>query len=65
MLGRGGEGGGFWFVAGAFLASAGWQLLLAATGALAGRFLTSPRAQRLTTLLSAAIIAALALAMLL
>jgi arginine exporter protein ArgO len=29
ILGRGGAGGGVWFVVGAFLASASWQLLLA------------------------------------
>jgi threonine/homoserine/homoserine lactone efflux protein len=60
VLGRGGAGGGPWFVAGAFLASASWQLLIAASGALAGRLLTGPRAQRVTALASGAVIAVLA-----
>ncbi len=65
VVGRGGTGGGAWFVAGAFFASATWQLLIAVTGALAGRTLTSPRAQRLSTLTSSAVIAALAIGLLL
>jgi arginine exporter protein ArgO len=64
VLGRGGAGGGAWFVAGAFLASASWQLLIAASGALAGRLLTGPRAQLITALVSSAVIAVLAIALL-
>ncbi|MFI5492175.1 LysE family transporter [Actinoplanes sp. NPDC051859] len=60
VLGRGGEGGGAWFVLGAFLASASWQLLVAASGALAGRLLTGPRARLLTALGSSIVIAILA-----
>ncbi|GAA2467847.1 lysine transporter LysE [Winogradskya humida] len=65
VLGRGGEGGGIWFVLGALLASASWQLLIAASGALAGKFLTTPRARRLTALASSTVIAALAVTLLL
>jgi arginine exporter protein ArgO len=61
VLGRGGAGGGGWFVAGAFLASASWQLLIAASGALAGRLLTGERAQLITSLVSSLVIAALAI----
>ena len=64
VLGRGGAGGGGWFVAGAFLASASWQLLIAAGGALAGRLLTDARAQLITSLISSAVIAVLALMLL-
>lgn len=60
VLGRGGEGGGTWFVLGAFLASASWQLLIAGSGSLVGRFLTGPRARVLTALVSSAVIAVLA-----
>ena len=60
VLGRGDTGGGAWFVLGAFLASASWQLLIAASGSLAGRFLTSPRARLITALVSSAVIAVLA-----
>ena len=60
VLGRGGTGGGAWFVVGAFLASASWQLLIAGSGALAGRLLTSGRAQLITALVSSAVIAVLA-----
>jgi len=63
VLGRGGAGGGVWFVAGAFLASASWQLLVAASGALAGRLLTGERAQLITALVSSTVIAALAVLM--
>ncbi|OJF15353.1 LysE family transporter [Couchioplanes caeruleus] len=63
VLGRGGEGGGAWFVLGAFLASASWQLLIAASGALAGRFLTGGRARLITALASSAVIAVLAVAL--
>ncbi|MDT5032044.1 MAG: hypothetical protein QOC94_2215 [Actinoplanes sp.] len=64
VLGRGGAGGGAWFVVGAFLASASWQLLIAASGALAGRLLTGPRAQLITALVSSGVIAVLALLLL-
>ncbi|MEV8507210.1 LysE family transporter [Actinoplanes sp. NPDC051475] len=60
VLGRGGEGGGTWFVLGAFLASASWQLLIASSGSLVGRFLTGPRARVVTALVSSAVIAVLA-----
>ena len=63
VLGRGGSGGGVWFVVGAFLASASWQLLVAASGALAGRLLTGERAQLITALVSSTVIAALAVLM--
>ncbi len=53
------------FVAGAFLASASWQLLLAAGGSLVGRVLPGPRARLVTALVSAALIASLAVAVLL
>ncbi|WP_306209300.1 LysE family transporter [Actinoplanes sp. RD1] len=65
VLGRGGSGGGAWFVAGAFVASASWQLLIAGTGAAAGRFLTTPRARRVTALVSGALIAVLAVGLVL
>ncbi|MEH1129300.1 LysE family transporter [Micromonospora sp. CPCC 206061] len=48
------------FVAGAFLASASWQLVIAGGGTLVGRLLTGPRGRLVTALLSAALIAALA-----
>ena len=60
VLGRGGQGGGAWFVLGAFLASASWQLLIAGGGSLVGRFLTSDRSRVITALVSSAVIAALA-----
>ncbi|SCL69785.1 Arginine exporter protein ArgO [Micromonospora citrea] len=53
------------FVAGAFAASASWQLLIAGGGTLVGRVLTGPRGRRVTALVSSALIAALAAAMLL
>ncbi|RLK12486.1 arginine exporter protein ArgO [Micromonospora sp. M71_S20] len=53
------------FVLGAFVASASWQLLVAGGGSLVGRVLTGPRGRLVTALLSSAIIAALAVAMLL
>lgn len=49
------------FVAGAFLASASWQLLLAAGGSALGRTVTSPVGRRGMALLSAALVAGLAL----
>ncbi|KUL24794.1 LysE family transporter [Actinoplanes awajinensis] len=64
VLGAGGVGGGVWFVLGAFLASASWQLLIAAAGSLSGHLLTGPRARLLTTLLSSAVITLLALRLL-
>ncbi|WP_422755464.1 LysE family transporter [Micromonospora sp. WMMD708] len=52
------------FVLGAFVASASWQLLIAASGTLVGRALAGPRGRLVTGLLSSLIIAALAVAML-
>ncbi|MFI0451095.1 LysE/ArgO family amino acid transporter [Actinomadura sp. 6N118] len=49
------------FVTAAFAASASWQLILAAGGALLGRALTGRRGQLITTLTSSALISALAL----
>jgi arginine exporter protein ArgO len=61
LRGRGGSsGGGFWFVAGAFLASASWQLLIAGGGSVIGRVLTGDRGRLITALVSSAVIAALA-----
>jgi arginine exporter protein ArgO len=64
ILGRGGTGGGVWFVVGAFLASASWQLLLAGGGSLVGRLLTGERGRLITALVSSAVIAALAITLL-
>jgi arginine exporter protein ArgO len=64
VLGRGGAGGGFGFVAGAFLASASWQLLIAGGGSLVGRLLTGERGRRITGLVSSVVIAVLALRLL-
>src|SRR4051812_31825085 len=61
VLGRGGEGGGFWFVLGAFLASASWQLLIAGGGSLVGRLLTGERGRMITALVSSIVIAILAI----
>ncbi len=55
-----GPGEGAAFVAGAFLASAGWQLALAAGGAVAGRALTGRRARLGSAVVSGAIIGVLA-----
>ncbi|WP_299528493.1 LysE family transporter [uncultured Streptomyces sp.] len=52
------------FVAAAFAASAGWQSLLACGGALLGRALTGDRGRLLTGVVSASLIAALALRLL-
>lgn len=60
VLGRGGSGGGVWFVVGAFLASASWQLLIAGGGSLIGRLLTGERGRMITALVSSAVIAVLA-----
>lgn len=48
------------FVLAAFAASASWQLALAGGGAALGRVATGPRAHRVTGLVAAAVIAALA-----
>jgi arginine exporter protein ArgO len=64
ILGRGGAGGGAWFVVGAFLASASWQLLLAGGGSLVGRLLTGERGRLITALVSSAVIAVLAITLL-
>jgi arginine exporter protein ArgO len=60
VLGRGGAGGGAWFVIGAFLASASWQLLIAGSGSLVGRMLTGERGRLITAMVSSVVIAALA-----
>ena len=60
VLGRGGAGGGVWFVVGAFLASASWQLAVAGGGSLVGRLLTGDRGRLVTALVSSVVIAALA-----
>ncbi|WP_328467350.1 LysE family transporter [Actinoplanes sp. NBC_00393] len=65
VLGNGGAGGGVWFVVGAFLASASWQLLIAGGGSLIGRLLTGERGRLITALVSSAVIAVLAVVMLL
>ncbi len=64
VLGSGGAGGGIWFVLGAFLASASWQLLIAGGGSLVGRVLTGRRGRLLTALTSSLVIAVLALRLL-
>ncbi|PZF91920.1 LysE family transporter [Micromonospora deserti] len=51
------------FAAGAFVASASWQLLIAGSGSALGRLLTSARGRLVTALLSSALIALLALRM--
>lgn len=48
------------FVTAAFLASAGWQMLLTGGGALLGRALTGRRGRLMTALVSSAVITALA-----
>ncbi|AGZ40437.1 LysE family transporter [Actinoplanes friuliensis] len=63
VLGRGGAGGGVWFVLGAFLASASWQLLIAGGGSLIGQILTGPRGRRTTALISSAVITILAISL--
>lgn len=52
------------FVLGAFSASASWQLLLAAGGALLGKTLAGPRGKLVTALASSALITILALRLL-
>jgi arginine exporter protein ArgO len=64
VLGSGGAGGGVWFVTGAFLASASWQLLVAGGGSLIGRVLTGDRGRLITTLVSSTVIAVLAISLL-
>jgi arginine exporter protein ArgO len=64
ILGRGGTGGGVWFVAGAFLASASWQLVLAGGGSLVSRVPTGERGRLITALASSVVIAALAVTLL-
>ncbi|KAB1913637.1 LysE family transporter [Micromonospora sp. AMSO31t] len=53
------------FVAGAFLASASWQLVVAGGGTMVGRALAGPRGRLVTGLVSSALIAGLATATLL
>lgn len=60
VLGHGGAGGGAWFVIGAFLASASWQLLIAGGGSLVGRLLTGSRGRMITAVVSSAVITVLA-----
>ncbi|BEL08874.1 LysE family transporter [Actinoplanes sichuanensis] len=64
VLASGGAGGGIWFVIGAFLASASWQLLIAGGGSLIGRALTGDRGRLITALVSSLVIAILALRLL-
>jgi arginine exporter protein ArgO len=64
VLGRGGSGGGPWFVIGAFLASASWQLLIAGGGSLVGRLLTGERGRMITALISSGVITILAIRLL-
>lgn len=59
--GLGGPETGAVFVVAAFLASASWQLLLAAGGVLLGRLLTGPRGRLVTTLAAAVLVVALAI----
>ena len=49
------------FVLAAFVASAAWQLALATGGAALGRVVTGPRGRRITGVVSALVIAGLAL----
>ena len=51
-------------VAGAFLASASWQLLIAGGGSLVGRLLTGERGRLVTALVSSVVIAVLAVRLL-
>lgn len=64
VIGRGDAGGGGWFVLGAFLASASWQLAIAGGGSLVGRVLTGERGRRITALVSGLVIAVLAIRLL-
>jgi arginine exporter protein ArgO len=58
--GADGAAAGAAFVVAAFAASASWQLLLAASGGMLGRLLTSARGRFLTTVASSVVIAVLA-----
>jgi arginine exporter protein ArgO len=60
MQSDGGTGERVVFVAAAFVASASWQLLLAAGGGLLGRVLTGPRGRFATAIGSSVVIAVLA-----
>jgi arginine exporter protein ArgO len=53
------------FIVGVVAASASWQLLLAGGGSIVGRVLTGPRGRLATALVSSAVIAALAVALVL
>ena len=53
------------FVVAAFAASAGWQLVLAGSGAALGRMLTGQRGRLISALVSSLVIVALALRLLL
>ncbi|MGX6607810.1 LysE family transporter [Micromonosporaceae bacterium Da 78-11] len=64
VLGRGDAGGGGWFVLGAFLASASWQLVVAGGGSLVGRLLTGDRGRLVTALVSSLTIGVLAIRLL-
>lgn len=56
----GDAGSGLLFIAGALIASAGWQLLLAAIGTLLGRVVTGTNGRRWTTLTGGVIVVLLA-----
>ena len=58
--GTDGAAAGVVFVVAAFVASASWQLLLAGSGGVLGRLLTSARGRFITTVTSSVVIAALA-----
>ena len=60
-----GADGGAWFVAGAFLASASWQLLIAGGGSLIGRVLVGDRGRFITALISSVVISVLAVRLIL
>jgi arginine exporter protein ArgO len=64
VLGGAGEGGGLWFVVGALLSSASWQLLVAGSGSMIGRLLTGDRGRMITALVSSLVIAVLAIRLL-
>ena len=53
------------FVAGAFVASASWQLLLAGGGSIVGRVLTGPKGRLATALVSSVVIVVLAVGLVL
>jgi arginine exporter protein ArgO len=60
VMGRQSTGGGPLFVVGVLVASASWQLLVAAGGSVVGRVLTGPRGRLITAAASSVLIAALA-----